>query len=162
MTVIQLLVIHIEIVVQNKIVNCLENHESKLQQKNLILVISALSGKAVWPLVSKPQMRLSPTTMKLRGWNDLQYIVLTWTWHKWGPDIVRPPVGVRTSVEVGSIVADEADSIGSRIICKHSLIILVVLLALLQELSGCTKSLLMPISKWSFIFSDNRLVSIFC
>ena len=47
MTVIQLLVIHIEIVVQNKSVNCLENHESKLQQKNLILVISALSGKAV-------------------------------------------------------------------------------------------------------------------
>ena len=48
MTVIQLLVVHIEIVVKNKLLIVYrKNYESKLQQKNLILVISALSGKAV-------------------------------------------------------------------------------------------------------------------
>merc|ERR1711894_133717 len=74
------------------------------------------------------------------------------TGYETGPDIVRSPDGVSSSIQVSFIIADEAHTVRTSIINKHALVALEVLLSLLQETLWCTKVLLMPVTKWSLIF----------
>merc|ERR1719244_11342 len=83
------------------------------------------------------------------------------TRYKAGPDIVRSPNCVRPGIKISIIVTNEADTIRTSIICPDALVTLVVLLSLLQEPLGCTKSFFMPITEWPLIFLDGPNIGVF-
>ena len=72
--------------------------------------------------------------------------VITWTGDKTGPDIVRPPHCVWSSIQVGPVVTKETDTVGPGVINPNTLVALIVLLGLLQKLLVGTESLLVPLT----------------
>ena len=71
---------------------------------------------------------------------------LTWTGDKTGPDIVRCPHGVWSSVQVGPVVAKETHTVGPSIIHPDTLVALIVLLGFLQKFLVRTESFLVPLA----------------
>ena len=89
--------------------------------------------------------------------------IITWAGDKTGPDIVRPPHGVRSSIQVGPVVAKETDTVGAGIILvrktverltggqllltnPNTLVALIILLSFLQKLLVGAESFLVPLT----------------
>ena len=72
--------------------------------------------------------------------------LITRTGDKTGPDIVRSPHGIGSSIQVGPVVAEETHTVGPRIIHPNTLVALVVLLGFLQELLVGAEVFLVPLT----------------
>ena len=87
----------------------------------------------------------------------------TRTGDKTGPDIVRSPHGIGSSIQVGPVVANETDTVGARIILvrktneglagdqllltnPNTLVALIILLGFLQKLLVGAESFLVPLT----------------
>merc|ERR1712241_657617 len=85
---------------------------------------------------------------------------VAWTGDKTGPDIVRPPHCVWSSLQVRPVVANETDTVRASIINPNTLVALIILLGFLQKLLVGAESFLVPLTERSLVFLDSGLVVI--
>ena len=140
----------------NPIKNIAFIHSIILQQWNLTRLISTLSGKAVLPLVSNPQMTESS--------GQITKLVQT----LFGTQCVSPAASkfvpsshIKLTPHVPASSEDhkvmgryESLKIYGCVTRENSLIGLVVLLAFFHEPLGCTQSFIVPFPKRPFVFSN--------